>query len=323
MGKITKVEWADHTFNCWRGCSKVSEACRNCYAEKQAKRNPSVLGIWGDSGTRVVASESAWKEPLKWDRAAKAAGERHRVFCASMADVFEDWDGRIQDHNGRHLWISDRGTRGWEFDDGSAGFAFEKRPATMQDIRQRLFDLIDATPNLDWLLLTKRPENIAAMMPPAVCTTCRGTGWWETGPYSGKCICQGARLYRHNVWLGTTVENQQTADDRIPHLLRVPAKVHFLSCEPLLGQVDLDCWPESGCSRCWLDDEPGIDWVIAGGESGPHARPSHPEWFRSLQRQCAAAGVPFFMKQMGGHPNKRDEQQDIPSDLFIREFPHA
>lgn len=249
---------------------------------------------------------------MKWDREAKAAGERHRVFCASMADVFEDWDGRIQDHNGRHLWISDRGTRGWEFDDGSAGFAFEKRPATMQHVRRRLFALIDATPNLDWLLLTKRPENIAAMMP---------HDWVGVVDKVGIGYTKYAHHPPRNVWIGTTVENQQAADERIPHLLRVPARVRFLSCEPLLGPVDLSPWLlQSQCQRCLkmyqdkgdYEDCPScgesiavrwprteIGWVIAGGESGPHARPSHPDWFRSLRDQCQQAGVPYFHKQNG------------------------
>ena len=295
MGKETKVEWADHTFNCWRGCSKVSEACRNCYAETQAKRNPGVLGVWGDNGTRVVASEATWKEPLKWDREAKSAGVRRRVFCASMADVFEDWQDQL-------LWS----------DGTPAVDRFSEEPYTLNHARRDLFQLIDATPNLDWLLLTKRPENIARMMPPAITNLTIHNRMKQAGTWHGE-------QYRENVWIGTTVENQQSADERIPHLLRVPAKVRFLSCEPLLGPVDLsryiggvcDCGKiESG--RCHTDCPSQsvqywrgakIDWVIAGGESGPHARPSHPDWFRSLRDQCQAAGVPYFFKQWGcWHP---------------------
>lgn len=279
MGKETKVEWADHTFNPWRGCSKVSESCRNCYAETQAKRNPGVLGVWGDNGTRVVASEATWKEPLKWDREAKAAGVRRRVFCASMADVFEDWTGQL-------LWS----------DGTPAVDRFSEEPYTLNHARRDLFQLIDRTPNLDWLLLTKRPENIAAMMPEFDNASSR----YKAGEVV--CIAGFAPACRKNVWLGTTVENQQTADERIPHLLRVPAKVRFLSCEPLLGLINLI--PHRNANGAVVISQ-GInaDWVIAGGESGPHARPSHPDWFRSLRDQCQAAGVPYFFKQWGcWHP---------------------
>lgn len=239
MGKDTRVEWATHEFSPWQA----------------------------NGQTRVVAPEGIWKEPLQWDRNAKALGVRHRVYCSPMADVFEDWPGPIQDSAGKILIASPLMT-------GHNG----NWPLTMQHVRQRIFELIDQTPNLDWLLLTKRPENIAAMMPQA--------GF----PSAGVPGTLGRYLVPNNVWLGTTVENQATADERIPHLLRVPAKVRFLSCEPLLGQVILpDEFLRLGKQA----------WAIAGGESGPHARPSHPDWFRSLQRQCTAAGVPYFHKQNG------------------------
>lgn len=283
MGANTKIEWCHHTFNCWRGCTKVSEACRNCYAEKQARRNPHTLGVWGDNGTRVVAAESAWKEPLKWDRAAKDVGVRHRVFCASMADVFEDWRGLMAFSDGDTVFVRD----GKWTDNADPD---TDHTLTMQDVRSRLFELIDATPNLDWLLLTKRPENIAAMMPQA--------GF----PSAGIPGTLGRYLVPNNLWIGVTVENQQTADERIPHLLRVPAVRRFVSCEPLLGPVDLEQVPVGmfGALRPHGDSELSrIDWVIAGGESGPNARPSHPDWFRSLRDQCVFAGVPYFFKQWG------------------------
>jgi protein gp37 len=153
--------------------------------------------------------------------------------------------------------------------------------------RERLWNLIRETPHLDWQLLTKRPQNIAKMLP---------ADWGDDG--------------YPNVWLGTTVENQAEAERRIPHLLAVPARVRFLSCEPLLGPVDLDCvpWPVG-----WRDKDDVIsdgvdplrytrahlDWVIAGGESGAGARPTNPDWFRDLRDQCFAAGIPFFFKQHG------------------------
>lgn len=254
MGQDSKIEWTTHTFNPWRGCTKVSAGCANCYAEKLSYRNPGVLGIWGDNGTRVIASESAWKEPLKWDRAAKMAGERHRVFCASLADVFED------------------------------------RPELVAP-RVRLFHLISETPNLDWLLLTKRPENIHRF-------------------YGGQGVSRSwSESMPPNVWLGTSVENQAAAEERIPQLLAAPATVHFLSMEPLLGAVDLTDIGGPGHDHDALTGEyrdasvfrntGGIDWVIVGGESGSHARPMHPQWVRSIRDQCVQAGVPFHFKQHG------------------------
>lgn len=162
--------------------------------------------------------------------------------------------------------------------------------ATMADVRRRLFDIIGRTPNLDWLLVTKRPENIGRMMP---------------AYFPGGYIAEAGRMNqegpRPNVWLGTSVENQATADERIPHLRKIPAAVRFLSVEPLLGPVEFsnvtkraDCVQQLG--KRALD---GIHWVIAGGESGPNARPMHPEWVRSIRDQCQAAGVPFHFKQWG------------------------
>ena len=321
MGEKTKIQWCDHTFNCWRGCAKVSPGCANCYADAQAKRNPGVLGIWGPSGTRVVASESKWREPLKWNRDAEKAGVRRRVFCASMADVFEDWTGDIRlasgDIAGREI----------------AGGGMMK--LTLDDVRARLFSLICDTPNLTWLLLTKRPQNVQPMLErighhgdlPLNIRVGGESSVWDWMPIS-------------NVWIGTSVENQAAADGRIPHLLKIPAAVRFLSCEPLLGPVDLSRWlrgadpdcpsPDSVCPECggdvacdgqeslyrcvehsgirigcgWQGDEPDayecpIDWVIVGGESGQGSRPCQVEWVRDLVRQCKAASVPVFVKQLG------------------------
>lgn len=233
MGENTRIEWADHTFNPWIGCTKVSPACDHCYAETLATAR---LGVaWGSHAERRRTAPSTWRQPLAWNRRAEREGRRFRVFCAS-----EDW-------------------------------------------RVELWRLIRATPHLDWLLLTKRPQNIAKMLPSDL-DHGRGNGW-QNGPWP-------------NVWLGTTVENQAEAYRRIPHLLAVPATIRFLSCEPLLEAIDLSriqARSEDGC----LFGGSRIDWVIAGGESGPKARPSHPDWFRSLRDQCQAAGVPYFHKQNG------------------------
>lgn len=232
MGQNSSIEWTDHTFNPWWGCLKVSPGCEHCYALTLSKRFGH--DIWGPPATtrRRTFNEKHWREPLKWNAEAAKAGERKRVFCASMADVFED------------------------------------HPQLPPE-RAKLWALIEQTPNLDWLLLTKRPENISGMVP------------WD---------------FPDNVWIGTSCEDQQRADERIPHLLRVPAKVRFLSCEPLLGPVTLRRWvrPSPG----WAADL--IHWVIVGGESGAGARPMHPQWARSLRDECQAAGdIAFHFKQWG------------------------
>lgn len=260
MGANTKIEWAHHTFNPWRGCTKVSAGCDHCYAEAMSKRNPKVLGVWGPEGARAVAADAYWAKPLTWNAAAKAAGERHRVFCASLADVFE----------------------------GPETMPAEAWPV-VEAARLRLFELIGSTIHLDWLLLTKRPENVLRFLP---------------ATWGGSVLL--------NIWIGTSVEDQAAADERIPHLLEVPARVRFLSCEPLLGPVDISPWlgrcPSCGtppgayvsCSYCEAyPDARGLQWVIAGGESGPKARAPHPEWFMSLRDQCQAAGVAFHFKQWG------------------------
>lgn len=222
MGQNSRIEWTHHTFNPWWGCVKVSPACKHCYAEAWAKRVGQ--GVWGAKAPRRFFGDRHWQEPLRWNKDAAAQGVRRRVFCASMADVFEPR---------RDLDAS----------------------------RIRLWDLIQRTPHLDWLLLTKRPEEVANLMP------------WSNWP--------------ENVWLGTTVEDAKWAAIRLPHLLALNPVVRFLSCEPLLGKIDL---------APWLED---LDWVITGGESGGGARPMNLLWARALRDQCASAEVPFFFKQWG------------------------
>lgn len=338
MGENSKIEWTTHTFNPWRGCTKVAAGCAHCYADKQAKRNPSTLGIWGNDGTRVLASDAMWREPIKWNKAAACdcharqdLGERHlqscpqsnrpRVFCASMADVFEDWKGEIRNHAGRVLHRCSAGhilpldsvrVNGIECD---AGCTLLAHPLTMDDARSDLFKLIDDTPNLDWLLLTKRPQNIRRFAYDA---------WTEkVSGHISQNEGDGRRWKpRKNVWLGTSIATQEDADRNIPELLKCRdlSPVLFLSCEPLLGPVELMYPPslfpngpqmccngrDCGCQGMPIDPWPWfypkdnrIDWVIAGGESGPHARPMHPAWARSLRDQCKLAGVPFHFKQWG------------------------
>lgn len=255
MGENSKIEWTDHTFNPWLGCQKVSRACEFCYAESWAKRTGSP-DLW--RGERRRTAEANWRKPLKWNAQAEAAGERQRVFCASLADVFE------------------------QYCDGQAETAqIEGMRMAMRLWRADLFRLIKATPWLDWLLLTKRPQNIPLMLP---------LDWGPNG--------------YHNVWLGTTVESDDTKH-RVDELLRNQAVVRFVSCEPLTSALDL-----RGYLGDVTDSIPaelqsarpaarGLQWVIAGGESGPNAQPSHPEWFRSLRDQCERAEVPYLFKQWG------------------------
>jgi protein gp37 len=225
LAENSGIEWTTHTFNPWIGCTKVSPACDHCYAEAYDKRYSGGIH-WGAKAARRRTGTDNWRKPLRWNKQAALDGVRPRVFCASLADVFDN--------------------------------------AVPAEWRADLWKLIRDTPNLDWLLLTKRPQNIAKMLPDD----------WGSG-YA-------------NVWLGTTVENQTEADRRIPHLLSVSAAVKFLSCEPLLGRVDL-----SGYLH-------GLSWAITGGESGPEFRHAEPDWFRLMRDQCAAANVPFLFKQWEG-----------------------
>lgn len=302
MGANSKIEWTDHTFNPWIGCSKVHAGCAHCYAESLAKRTGKA--IWGPEGTRVKTSEANWRLPLKWNREAERDGQRRRVFCASLADVFEDWDGAIQHHDGGKLWMApEEPGRYVRWRDPTLMLDSERqnilegrfRSATMADLRADLFSLIDATPHLDWLLLTKRPENVRRL--------------WSMNYH---CPADQAIWFMPNVWLGTSVSDQATADRMIPELLRCHAlcPVLFLSIEPLLGPIDLKLECE-GCALCWaskdgntkvgkcFENGRAIDWVIVGGESGPGARPMHADWARSIRDQCQLAGVPFFFKQWG------------------------
>lgn len=310
MGVETKIGWTHHTFNPWRGCAKVSAGCARCYADTLSRRNPATLGVWGPNGTRVVAAEAAWREPLKWDRAAREAGERRRVFCASLADVFEDWRGPVVDAKGRRLFNApDRdGAFAWRpetdvWNCESMGLP----PLTMADVRARLFCLIRETPSLTWLLLTKRPENIVRLGFDGHRPDVFGGDDWP------------------NVWLGVSAEDQAAFNARVPILLSIPATVRFVSAEPLLGPIDLAVSPlRDGSGLPWYEGEapPGLDWIIAGGESGPGRRPMEVGWLASIAAQCRAAGVACYVKQDAAH---RDGQQGrIPDDLWsVKAYPEA
>ncbi len=231
MSEKTGIEWTDHTFNIAWGCFKVSPGCAHCYADTLSRRYGH--DVWGPPKTtaRRTFGDKHWAEPLKWNAKAEMDGVRRRVFCSSMCDVFEDHP-------------------------------------TIDAEREKLWPLIRATPWLDWQLLTKRPERIAANLPSD----------WGNG-YA-------------NVWLGTSVESQDYAY-RVEYLKFVPAVVRFVSAEPLLGRFDLG-------GQAWE-----IDWLIVGGESGPGARPMDIDWARSLRDECADSGAAFFLKQLGGVRDKR------------------
>lgn len=223
MSHPTDPDVVHFIFNPWWGCTRVSTGCDHCFAEAIDRRAGG--DHWGKGAPRRTLSDRHWSQPLKWNAAAKAAGVRPRVLCATMCDVFdaEAPEGQLM----------------------------------------RLWEQIRRTPALDWMLLTKRPARIARSLPPD----------WGQG-------------YR-NAWLGVSAEDEETAEQRLPLLVKAPACMRFVVCEPLLGHVDLEPW---------LDQ---LDWIIAGGETGPKARAMHPDWIRSLRDQCQRAEVPFFFKQWG------------------------
>ena len=251
MGENSTIAWTDHTFNPWIGCQKVSAACDNCYAESWDARFKGER--WGPHADRTRTADANWKKPFRWNRAAKGAAGRPRVFCASLAD-----------------WL-------------------DNHKSILPQWRHDLFYTIDATPHLDWLLLTKRPQNYRKLAP---------RDWTP---------------YPKNVWLGTTVEDQNAAEQRIWHLCQCLGKIKFISYEPALGPLDLTCvkTPYEGETFNALTGELStggfvgqISWVIAGGESGTNYRPGNVDWFRSLRDQCVDADIPFLFKQHEGKTRK-------------------
>jgi protein gp37 len=299
MSENTKIEWTDHTFNPWIGCTKVSPGCAHCYAETLMDHRYGKVQ-WGKGQPRQRTSEANWKLPVKWNRSVICLGcgdavstwktshfrgggdqidcpkcrtnvacRRPKVFCASLADWLDD-EVQIE-------WLAD------------------------------LLSLIHATPNLDWLLLTKRPAHWRPRLALAQRWAVDAAPDFSS-PQSDFILSWLDGKPPANVWLGTSVEDQTRADERIPMLLQLPAKVRFLSCEPLLGAVQLQ---KQSLASEYEGHEPfGINWVICGGESGAKSRPMHPDWARGLRDQCRAAGVPFFFKQWGG-VNKKAEGREL------------
>lgn len=262
MSTDSNIQWTDHTFNPWIGCEKVSAGCANCYAEAMMDKRWGKVK-WGPKGTRKRTSDSNWKLPAKWNKEAGDRGIRYRVFCASLADVFEDRD-------------------------------------EVEPWRHDLFNIIYECPNLDWQILSKRPQF--------------ALDW--IGGASGMSLWTFTENFPH-VQMGVSCEDQKSADERIPLLRELPASVIFLSLEPLQGPIDLTSIPYKvvGCyfdalvGRDWNSTEGWedtgnrpIDWVIVGGESGPGAHLCDVRWIEAIVDECKTAGVPCFVKQLGANP---------------------
>lgn len=344
MSDTTKIEWCDHSWSPWEGCTKVSPGCLNCYAEARDKRH--LFGPeshWGKGAPRRLTKD--WRKPVKWNQTD--------FVCRDCGK----WDPRP-----------------------SGDCACGQYGATGQVRRQRVFpsvcDWLDAevpiewlarflqlihdTPNLDWLLLTKRPElwlgRVEAVIRRCEANDCKDpdTGYSNLPLRNSLADWAALRQPPRNVWIGTSVEDQQRADERVPALLKIPARVRFLSVEPLLGEIDLTaflwgsdptcdhCTKDADCSHGWetrrANGHPSIDWVIIGGESGRGSRPCNVAWVRSVVQQCHDASVPCFVKQLGGkaeveapsggwmqpiplkHP-KGGDPAEWPEDLRVRQFP--
>ena len=358
MAENTSIAWADHTFNPWRGCQKVAEGCRNCYAEAQSNaiRRPSASGAarraarreswrlrssgdrWRSGTARLVQTASGVGPQTRTARAegtiaahavlSAQANLALAVFVGSLMDWAEDWTGPMVNAKGKTMHV-DPNDGGWFPSDLRIGRSVMR----MRDVRQRLFALIDACTNLDFLLLTKRPERIAECWD---CPSCDRTG--------SLCACEDGFnqefMRRENIWLLTSIANQADADRNLDELkkCRDLSPVLGASAEPLLEPVDFSKWlgQRWECPECGSDDENGkylartdqvycgvcagdtgrdvrlkklgsiLDLIIIGGESGPNARPYNIEWPRSIIRQCKAAHTAVFHKQVGTKPCAAD-----------------
>jgi protein gp37 len=343
MSEHSKIAWTDSTWNPWRGCSKVSAGCDNCYAETLVTTR--LRGEWGPGGVRVRSKD--FLAPIRWNRkpwVCDGCGcnrlhqdshtrdlvcdgcetyntfHRRRVFSPSLGDWLEgqplQWSKHTElDPHGNPIggipidWLAD------------------------------MLDVIRRCDQLEWILCTKRPENFFPRMASLAQHACGGTWvlwkWlynWEKGNPP------------KNITVLASIEDQKTADERIPALLKIPAACHGLSLEPLLGPIDLSKIPDDFQNRI----RPAAFWLICGGESGPKARPCNVDWIRDLVRQGKAAGVPVFVKQLGAksigiqdhishkgdttkkpdgfyrflNDQKGSDPSEWPEDLRVREFPY-
>lgn len=287
MSDKTGIEWTDATWNPVTGCAKVSQGCKHCYAERDWARlsapRPKPNIYTGRNFTDVRCHLERLDQPLQWRRP-------RRIFVNSMSDLFHD---DVPDQ-----FIAD------------------------------VFGIMAAARQHTFQVLTKRPQRMRDLLLAGCMSRFEADAEETAAIYTDEWPLQWPLP---NVWLGVSVEDQATADERIPLLLQTPAAVRWISAEPLLGPVDLrfgdplgeDDDSSVGCYPCWWRDAGrhehyigegcgrGIDWVVAGGESGPKARPMHPAWVRSLRDQCAVAGVRFLFKQWGEYgPAVLDARDD-------------
>lgn len=321
MSETTNIEWATSTGNPWIGCTKVSPGCKNCYAATLdhnrfsrtmgggTKEKP--VSHWGKGAPRF-RTKGLWKDAIKW---SKAHEEWRNQPCDPKFRPAVDAHPRPRIFPSLCDWLDDEVPIEWLAD---------------------FLKLIHDTPNLDWLLLTKRPENFF----PLLQTIWRCNTYSQFGQWVADWVENNSPTA--NVWIGTSVEDQQRADERIPELLKIPAKVRFLSVEPLLDLVDLKLseWAQDSADEKPMNKltEAGCDisWVIVGGESGPNARPCNVEWVRSIVQQCADAAMSCFVKQLGSNPTsstgwagplrmvkhkKGGDPSEWPADLRVRQFP--
>lgn len=283
MGAETGIQWASATWSPWQGCAKKSPGCANCYAWVRSLRFGATAGVWGPDGARPIKKD--WASPGVWNRKAMVEGTRPRVF-PSLCD-----------------WLEDR--------------------PDLHSTRSGFLDLIERTPNLDWLLLTKRPENWLRLME-AIAGECRTAARWLAGEAPA------------NVWYGVSAEDQEYADERLPFLAATPAALRWVSYEPALGPIVFEPW----ISPHWGADRP-LDWIVVGGESaekGRTARPFDLAWARETIAEGAAAGVPVFVKQLGSSPRfqidepgyvgvpllkhpKGGDPAEWPADLVVQQIP--
>jgi protein gp37 len=267
MSDTSKIEWTDATWNPVTGCTKVSQGCKNCYAERlwpklEAAERMREHWEWRKVAPRPFTTVRCHTErleaPLRWRKP-------RRIFVNSLSDLFHE---DVPD-----IFI------------------------------ERIFAVMSCAENHTFQVLTKRPERMQRFMVSRPRDSMKPNQVVINSELDAADIHYSVPWPLPNVWLGVSVEDQATADERIPLLLQTPAAVRFISAEPLLGPIDLLKWkiPGHQVARALSSGkgEPCLHWVIAGGESGPHARPTHPDWIRSLRDQCAGAGVAFFFKQWG------------------------
>lgn len=321
MAQYTSIGWTDHTINFWWGCEKVSDGCKNCYAERDSKRYGN--DIWGANKPRRFIA-SAVDTARKINAIGEKTGVRQKVFSNSMSDFFETDHGQpIVDHTGERLFSRDwRGPCVTNDSD-----AEPDRAVTLTDLRTLAFRTIDETPWIDWQVLTKRPENILAMWPDRVTETQAAVFPGMPGPLGQPIRSFLTTAHRRNLWLLISAENQHALDTRIVWLLKCRDLVPVLglSCEPLLGPIEFsnvngrsDFVQQMGKKALT-----GIDWVITGCESGGMGvrREMDPQWITAIDDQCLAAGVPHFHKQHY-HAGKLDTEGWLKNQR-VQDFPQS